>query len=126
MVRGPEGGRPGGRRSALGPLLRADDPAGPCDAPRRAGTWRPPTRKTRRSSAFESFRAGAEQGQFPDVGDREDLWRLLAVITVRKAQAQARRHRRLKRGGGLSSARPTWPRAAPMTTVRSTASSPGA
>jgi DNA-directed RNA polymerase specialized sigma24 family protein len=51
-------------------------------------------------SAFDSFCAGAEQGQFPDVGDRDDLWRLLAVITVRKAQAHARRDRRLKRGGG--------------------------
>ena len=52
-------------------------------------------------SAFDSFCAGAEQGRFPHLGDREELWRLLAVITVRKAQAQARRQRRLKRGGGL-------------------------
>lgn len=51
-------------------------------------------------SAFDSFCAGAERGRFPDVADREDLWRLLAVITVRKARAQVRRNRRLKRGGG--------------------------
>ena len=50
-------------------------------------------------SAFESFREGVEQGRFPDVADREDLWRLLAVITVRKSRALARRNRRLKRGG---------------------------
>jgi DNA-directed RNA polymerase specialized sigma24 family protein len=51
-------------------------------------------------SAFDSFCAGAERGRFPHIGDRDDLWRLLAVITVRKAQSQARRERRLKRGGG--------------------------
>lgn len=51
-------------------------------------------------SAFESFREGAERGRFADVADREDLWRLLAVITVRKSRALARRNRRLKRGGG--------------------------
>jgi DNA-directed RNA polymerase specialized sigma24 family protein len=51
-------------------------------------------------SAFESFCAEAERGRFPGVGDRHDLWLLLAMITVRKARAQARRHRRLKRGGG--------------------------
>jgi DNA-directed RNA polymerase specialized sigma24 family protein len=51
-------------------------------------------------SAFDSFRAAAERGRFPHVGDREDLWRLLAVITVRKARAQVRLQHRLKRGGG--------------------------
>lgn len=51
-------------------------------------------------SAFDSFCAGAERGRFPKVGGRDDLWRLLALITVRKARARVRRHRRLKRGGG--------------------------
>lgn len=51
-------------------------------------------------SAFDSFCSAAERGRFPDVADRDDLWRLLAVITVRKARAQVRRDRRLKRGGG--------------------------
>lgn len=51
-------------------------------------------------SAFETFRRGAEGGRFPDLNSREDLWRLLAVITVRKARAQARWQCRAKRGGG--------------------------
>ena len=51
-------------------------------------------------SAFDSFCAGAARGRFPDLADRDDLWRLLVVITARKVQAQARRGRRLKRGSG--------------------------
>jgi len=51
-------------------------------------------------SAFNSFCAGAAEGKFPRLGDREDLWRILVVITARKAMAQANRQGRLKRGGG--------------------------
>jgi DNA-directed RNA polymerase specialized sigma24 family protein len=51
-------------------------------------------------SAFDSFCSGVVQGGFPLLGDREDLWRLLIVITERKAADQLQRHRRLKRGGG--------------------------
>ena len=51
-------------------------------------------------SAFNSFCAGAARGKFPKLDDREDLWKLLVVITARKAMAQANRHGRLKRGGG--------------------------
>jgi DNA-directed RNA polymerase specialized sigma24 family protein len=51
-------------------------------------------------SAFNSFCAGAARGQFPQLADREDLWRLLVVITARKAMAQANREGRQKRGGG--------------------------
>jgi DNA-directed RNA polymerase specialized sigma24 family protein len=51
-------------------------------------------------SAFNSFCAGAAKGQFPQLADREDLWRLLVVITARKAMAQANREGRQKRGGG--------------------------
>ncbi|APW60803.1 ECF-type sigma factor [Paludisphaera borealis] len=51
-------------------------------------------------SAFNSFCAGAARGKFPKLDDREDLWKLLVVITARKAFAQAGRQRRLKRGGG--------------------------
>jgi DNA-directed RNA polymerase specialized sigma24 family protein len=52
-------------------------------------------------SAFDSFCAGAAKGQFPRLDDREDLWRLLIVITARKVMAQTRRQKRQKRGGGL-------------------------
>jgi DNA-directed RNA polymerase specialized sigma24 family protein len=51
-------------------------------------------------SAFNSFCAGAARGKFPQLADRDDLWRLLVVITARKAIAQANRQGRQKRGGG--------------------------
>ena len=35
-------------------------------------------------SAFDSFCRGAEQGRFPQLDGRDDLWHLLVVITVRK------------------------------------------
>jgi DNA-directed RNA polymerase specialized sigma24 family protein len=52
-------------------------------------------------SAFDSLCAGLARGQFPRLSDREDLWRLLVVITTRKVMEQARRQLREKRGGGL-------------------------
>ena len=51
-------------------------------------------------SAFDSFCRGAEQGRFPRLGDRDDLWRLLVVITARKAHDLLARQHRLKFGGG--------------------------
>jgi DNA-directed RNA polymerase specialized sigma24 family protein len=51
-------------------------------------------------SAFNSFCAGVAQGKFPKLADREDLWKILMTITVRKAYAQVQRQKRLKRGGG--------------------------
>ncbi|WP_020465868.1 ECF-type sigma factor [Singulisphaera acidiphila] len=51
-------------------------------------------------SAFNSFCAGAAKGHFPLLSDRDDLWRLLVVITARKACAQVQRRTRQKRGGG--------------------------
>jgi DNA-directed RNA polymerase specialized sigma24 family protein len=50
-------------------------------------------------SAFGSFCEGAARGNFPLLTDRDDLWRLLVVITARKAWAQAERRGRQKRGG---------------------------
>jgi DNA-directed RNA polymerase specialized sigma24 family protein len=51
-------------------------------------------------SAFDSFCRGAAQGRFPRLGDRDDLWQLLVVLTSRKALDLLDRQRRLKRGGG--------------------------
>jgi DNA-directed RNA polymerase specialized sigma24 family protein len=51
-------------------------------------------------SVFDSFFLRAERGQFPRLADRDDLWQLLAVLTVRKAANLARRERRAKHGGG--------------------------
>ena len=50
-------------------------------------------------SAFDSFCAGIARGKFPQLADRNDLWRLLVVITARKVGAQVQRRRRRKRGG---------------------------
>jgi DNA-directed RNA polymerase specialized sigma24 family protein len=51
-------------------------------------------------SAFDSFCRGVARGRFPRLADRDELWRLLVVLTARKAGAQAQRQRRQKRGGG--------------------------
>jgi RNA polymerase sigma factor (sigma-70 family) len=53
-------------------------------------------------SAFDSFCRNAEQGRFPQLLDRDSLWRLLVVLTARKAAHQRRDERRLKRGGGAT------------------------
>jgi RNA polymerase sigma factor (sigma-70 family) len=50
-------------------------------------------------SAFDSFIRGAARGRYPQLDDRDDLWRLLVVITERKALDQARHEHRQKRGG---------------------------
>jgi DNA-directed RNA polymerase specialized sigma24 family protein len=57
-------------------------------------------------SAFDSFCRNAEAGRFPDLSDRESLWRLLAAFTLRKAAHHLRDAGRLKRGGGLAGAGP--------------------
>lgn len=41
-------------------------------------------------SAFQSFYAGLIEGRFPDLQDRNDLWRLLLVITARKISGRHR------------------------------------
>ena len=51
-------------------------------------------------SVFDSFCRGAEQGRFPRLEDRHDLWQLLVMITARKAVDLARHEGRVKRGGG--------------------------
>jgi DNA-directed RNA polymerase specialized sigma24 family protein len=52
-------------------------------------------------SAFDSFCRNAEAGRFPDLADRDGLWRLLAAFTLRKAAHHLRDAGRLKRGGGV-------------------------
>jgi DNA-directed RNA polymerase specialized sigma24 family protein len=51
-------------------------------------------------SAFQSFCDGVTRGQFPNLADRDDLWRLLATITTRKVIGSLRHQGRKKRGGG--------------------------
>ena len=51
-------------------------------------------------SAFDSLCRGAADGRFPQLDDRQDLWKLLVTITARKAAAHKRHGARQKRGGG--------------------------
>jgi DNA-directed RNA polymerase specialized sigma24 family protein len=51
-------------------------------------------------SAFQSFCDRARKGQFPELANRDDLWRVLFAITVRKAVGAVRYQTRKKRGGG--------------------------
>ena len=50
-------------------------------------------------SALNSFFRGAQAGRF-ELHDRNDLWKLLTTITLRKVGAEYRRHYAAKRGGG--------------------------
>ena len=50
--------------------------------------------------AFDSFYRAAERGRFPQLADRDDLWQLLFVITVRKAIDLVHHEGRAIRGGG--------------------------
>ena len=51
-------------------------------------------------SVFDSFFRRAERGQFPQLHDRDDLWQLLYVLTVRKAINHVHHEGRQARGGG--------------------------
>ncbi len=51
-------------------------------------------------SAFDSFCRGVARGRYPQLDNREDLWRLLVVITLRKVRRQIGRQAAQKRGSG--------------------------
>jgi DNA-directed RNA polymerase specialized sigma24 family protein len=51
-------------------------------------------------SAFDSFYRGVERGRFPVLEDRDDLWQVLFVLTVRKAINLVKHEGRRSRGGG--------------------------
>jgi hypothetical protein len=51
-------------------------------------------------SAFDSFCQGLQADRFPQIADRHDHWRLLVVLTARKAADLVQHSRRHKRGGG--------------------------
>jgi DNA-directed RNA polymerase specialized sigma24 family protein len=52
-------------------------------------------------SAFASFCHAAGQRRFPQLANRDDLWRLLVMLTARKVWRRRRREQSQKRGGGL-------------------------
>ena len=51
-------------------------------------------------SAFDSFCRVRKHGRFPQLADRDDLWRILIVITKRKVYDQMRSEKAQRRGGG--------------------------
>jgi DNA-directed RNA polymerase specialized sigma24 family protein len=51
-------------------------------------------------AAFHSFCKGVRQGRFPRLDDRDDLWQVLVMLTVRKAADERQSARRQKRGPG--------------------------
>jgi RNA polymerase sigma factor (sigma-70 family) len=53
-------------------------------------------------NAFHSFFRAVGQGRFPQLDDRDSLWRLLVVITANKALKQLAYAHRQKRGGGTA------------------------
>jgi DNA-directed RNA polymerase specialized sigma24 family protein len=50
-------------------------------------------------SAFDSLCLGLRRGRFPQLEDRDNLWKLLVVITARKAAHLLRDQHSQKRGG---------------------------
>jgi DNA-directed RNA polymerase specialized sigma24 family protein len=50
-------------------------------------------------SVFDSFYDAAENGRFPDLSDRDDLWRLLLRMAARKVVDKRRHDQRQRRGG---------------------------
>jgi hypothetical protein len=51
-------------------------------------------------SAFGSFLAGAREGRFERLNDRNDLWQILSMLTVRKVADLIKHEMAAKRGGG--------------------------
>ena len=72
-----------------------------------AGPGRSRMRRTRPSAPSTASAAAPPQGRFPQLAGRDDLWRLLVVITVRKVLGQ------LERQGRRSGRRPAGRRVGP-------------
>src|SRR5262245_52808062 len=53
-------------------------------------------------NAFHSFFRGLARGRYPQLHDRDNLWRLLVVITARKALDQLAHEHSRRRGGGTA------------------------
>jgi len=51
-------------------------------------------------SVFDSFCRGLDEGRFPNLAGRDNLWKVLVVLTARKALRLVQHERRQKRGGG--------------------------
>ena len=97
----PPSRRPRGGAAALGAVLRPSRPPGAARLKLSHRASAAADEEDAALSAFNSFCLGLDRGRYPDLSDRDDLWRLLVVITARKLLAQTRRDRRRKRGEGL-------------------------
>ena len=53
-------------------------------------------------SVFNSFYDAAQDGRFPDLADRDDLWRLLMTMAARKVIDKRRHDQRQRRGGDVT------------------------
>jgi len=53
-------------------------------------------------SAFHTLCDGVQKGRYSDLSNRDELWRLLAVITMNKARKRAAHETRQRRGGTSS------------------------
>ncbi len=71
-------------------------------------------------SVFECLFAGVSEGHFEDLSSRDNLWRLLATLTARKAVDQIHHQTRQKRGGGKVRGESVW-----MNRAASDSASPG-
>ncbi len=59
-------------------------------------------------SVFECLFAGVSEGRFAELSSRDNLWRLLATLTSRKAVDQIYHQTRQKRGGGKVRGESVW------------------
>ncbi len=50
--------------------------------------------------AFDRFFRGVDAGKFPQLADRDDLWKVLVMLTARQSVNEFHRQTRQKRGGG--------------------------
>ncbi len=53
-------------------------------------------------SAFNALCSALRDGQYSELADRDELWRLMAVIAVNKARSKAAREKSIRRGGKLN------------------------
>ena len=52
------------------------------------------------TDAFNAFFSGVQEGRFPKLNDRHDLWQILVMLTARKSADLMRAQLRQKRGAG--------------------------
>jgi len=70
-------------------------------------------------SAMRRFFRAAEEGRYPDLADRDELWRLLLQITARRVIDVRRSEKRQRRGGDrIRGSGGQWPRRGNLAAVR--------